>query len=291
MLGSAKTATVKVDSDSAHKLVGELFLRKLVKVTLYAGVIKLTCLGYSLDKRNYAGFERGEELVAFFHRQTVLVFTEAVIVRLFFRCAVLREFSGGVKYLFEYGAEHIKVALLLGSVPDVVRLDHKLLIRDIFVHRYLLHFLYVAHGYLDYARILCAKLVLVGVEKFKHGQRFLARRELVGLLAQNGERVSSVVCRALRRDGRAVVVYKRHSVSVRAHFGLPRVKRSSSFVKCHVCLRSAESSAFMLICYIYRLYHGEIALSTVRDGRTNGVEKCSVPKTEIKSYLPCFNIS
>ena len=172
--------------------------------------------------------QRRKELVTLRHRQPVLILAEPVVVGVLFRRAVVRKADVGLENFLKHGLEEGEVARLLRAVPDIVRLDQKLLIGDVLVHRDLLHIADVFDEQEHHALLLFVEFCLVRIEEFEQCDSLLAGRELVVLLAQNAHGLAAVRRRALGRGGRAVVKEQAHRVAIgrelclQGHQGLDR---------------------------------------------------------------------
>ena len=183
MLGRRKADMVEIQPHRAHKIAGERVLRRLGEAAVQHRVVELRLRLDLLEKRHDVLAQRCKKLVALRHRQPVLILAEPVVVGVFFRRAVVREADVRLEDLFKHRLEERKVARLLRAVPDVVRLDQKLLIGDVLVHRDLLHIADVLDEQEHHALLLFVELCLVRIEEFEQRDRLAAGGELIMLLA------------------------------------------------------------------------------------------------------------
>lgn len=139
MLGRGQADMVQIEAHRAHQVVGKLRLLLLGKMAVQHRVIELRLRLDLLQERHNVLAQRREEFVALRHRQPVLILAEPVVIGVLFRRAVVREADVGLENFLKHGLEESKVARLLRAVPDVVRLDQKLLVGDVLVPQGLLH--------------------------------------------------------------------------------------------------------------------------------------------------------
>ena len=228
MLGRGEADMVKVEPHCAHQVIGELRLLFLWEMPVQHRVVELRLRLDLPEKRHDVLAQRGEEFIALRHRQPVLILAEPVVIGVLLRRAVVRKADVRLENFLQHRLEERKIACLLGAVPNVVRLDQKLLIGDVLVHRDLLHIADIFDEQEHHALLLFVELRLVRVEEFEQRDGLLAGRELIMLLAQNAHGLAAVRRRALGRGGRAVVKEQTHRVAVggklrlQVHQGLDR---------------------------------------------------------------------
>ena len=174
---------VQIEAHRAHQVVGKLRLLLLGKMAVQHRVIELRLRLDLLQERHDVLAQRREKFVALRHRQPVLILAEPVVIGVLFRRAVVREADVRLENFLKHGLEESKVARLLRAVPDVVRLDQKLLVGDVLVHRDLLHIADVLDEQKHHALLLFVELRLVLIEEFKQRDRLAAGGELIVLLA------------------------------------------------------------------------------------------------------------
>ena len=183
MLGRRKANMVEIQPHRAHEIAGERVLRRFREAAVQHRVVKLRLRLNLLQERHNVLAQRREKFVALRHRQPVLILAEPVVVGILFRRAVVREADVRLEDLFKHRLEERKIARLLRAVPDVVRLDQKLLVGDVFVHGDLLHIADVLDEQEYHALLLFVKLRLVRIEEFEQRGRLAAGGELIVLLA------------------------------------------------------------------------------------------------------------
>ena len=233
MLGRGQADMVQIEAHRAHQVVGKLRLLLLGKMAVQHRVIELRLRLDLLEKRHDVLAQRREEFVALRHRQPILILAEPVVIGVLFRCAVVCEADVRLEDLLKHRLEKRKIARLLRAVPDVIRLDQKLLVGDVLVHRDLLHIADVLDEQKHHALLLFVELRFARVEEFEQRDGLFTGRELVVLLAQNAHGLAAVRRRALGRGGRAVVKEQAHRVAVGRELGLQSHQGLDRFIESH----------------------------------------------------------
>ena len=214
VLGSSESAAGAVQPEQVHQLIRELLLP--VEREIYAeqrGVRGLGAL-HLLDERHELVAQHAEKAVAALHRQPLLVFVEAVVVRIRVRRGEGGEAPVGVDYLLQHRLEGGKIVPLLGLGPDNVALVEQLAVGDVFVHRYALELPQVLLPELHGAPLRACELVHVLGERVEQPFAALAGGELIAHSAEYPQRLAARDVSVPRRAGLPVVVQRAHGVAV-----------------------------------------------------------------------------